>query len=142
MPTIVDANILSIFFSDLNFKAVVDALRAGKASLAYGGSKQLREYGLLARHLPPILELQRQGKANRLDSSTVDLEEEKVKKRGYCVSDDEHIIAIALVSGARLLCSRDQNLIEDFTNPKIIGKPRGKVYKNTKHKRLIAKHGK
>jgi hypothetical protein len=66
-------------------------------------------------------------------------EEEKVKKRGYCTCDDEHIIALALVSRARLLCSNDQNLVEDFTNRKIINKPRGKVYKNSKHKHLIAR---
>ena len=43
-------------------------------------------------------------------------------------SDDEHVLALALVSGARLLVAHDRHLRRDFGNPSIISDPRGKVY--------------
>ncbi len=50
------------------------------------------------------------------------LKKEKLK------SNDPHIIALAKVSGARLLYSEDGPLIEDFTNKELINNPRGKIY--------------
>ena len=41
-----------------------------------------------------------------------------------CCSNDSHIVALAIVSGARVVVSRDQALAEDFTNPKLL-KPKG-----------------
>ena len=43
-------------------------------------------------------------------------------------SDDPHILALAVVSGARLLYSNDRLLQHDFKNPALINQPRGKVY--------------
>lgn len=45
-----------------------------------------------------------------------------------CVSDDPHVIALAKVSGARLLYSNDQALQKDFRNGKLLDRPRGKVF--------------
>jgi hypothetical protein len=57
-----------------------------------------------------------------------------------CVSDDPHIIALALESGARFLCSLDQDLHTDFTNPQLVNAPRGHVYQNVAHEHLIRRH--
>lgn len=43
-------------------------------------------------------------------------------------SDDRHILALALASGARLLYTGDMKLKKDFENPEIIGDPPGVVY--------------
>ena len=43
-------------------------------------------------------------------------------------SDDPHILALALVSGSRLLFTNDRRLQEDFRNPRIINYPRGRIY--------------
>lgn len=43
-------------------------------------------------------------------------------------SDDPHILALAVVSGARLLYSNDRLLQHDFKNLALINQPRGKVY--------------
>ena len=43
-------------------------------------------------------------------------------------SDDPHVIALAQVSGARLLYSNDGDLQVDFKNRDLIDEPRGKVY--------------
>ena len=71
--------------------------------------------------------------------------ETDLKADGSCVSDDEHIIALAKVSGARLLYSKDGDLHSDFTNPRLLS--RGRVYSTMRgpeltagHKRLLKTH--
>lgn len=139
MPTILDANIFSLLFTH-EFRPVLDALKNGEIILVYGGTKQLCEYKLLGSYIQFVIELQRNGFAKLLDAKVVDAQERTVKGTGLCTSDDEHIIAIALVSKARLLCSHDKALHADFKNPNLINCPRGKVYQNSKHKHLI-RHG-
>ena len=56
-----------------------------------------------------------------------------------CRSNDEHVIALAQVSNTRLLCSLDEDLIEDFKDKALIDKPRGKVYKGADHRKLVDK---
>ncbi len=56
-------------------------------------------------------------------------------------SNDTHILAIALVERrARLLFGGDKgdkDLHEDFTDHRIINKPRGHIYKNKTHINLL-----
>lgn len=63
------------------------------------------------------------------------IREDKVTKRQHCLektgqlrSNDAHVIALAQVSGARLLYSNDRKLNEDFQNRNIINCPLGHVY--------------
>ena len=65
------------------------------------------------------------------DNKTVDLMEKEVRSWDL-KSDDPHIIALALVSGARLLYSNDLALQKDFRNAKFVGKPKGKIYTTVK----------
>ena len=60
-------------------------------------------------------------------------------------SNDEHVLALASASGAGLLYTNDQTLIEDFKNPHILPNP-GKVYTTGRtkdftkaHRRLLAR---
>ena len=49
-------------------------------------------------------------------------------------SDDPHVLALARVSGARLLYSNDRDLHKDFKNPAILGHGvRGKIYTTVEH---------
>ena len=43
-------------------------------------------------------------------------------------SNDPHVIALAQVSGSRLLYSRDGDLQKDFKDRSLIDSPRGSVY--------------
>ena len=68
-----------------------------------------------------------------------------LRKEGVCKSNDVHVLALALVSGARLLYTNDTALIDDFGNREIVARPRGKIYttaRNTAvtdaHRRLLA----
>ena len=54
-------------------------------------------------------------------------------------SNDEHMLALALASGARLLYTADQALINDFTDHRIVNEPRGKVYKRAANAALLTK---
>ncbi len=104
-----------------------------------GGAKQKAEYQRLAAVWRFIRVLDQAGRTQFLADASVDAEEALVKTTLALESDDPHIIAIARVSGARLLCSRDQALHADFCNPGILNRPRGKVYQNSSHAHLLTR---
>ena len=54
--------------------------------------------------------------------------------------NDTHVLALAIVSEARLLYSRDKMLREDFTNTQIIGEPVGRLYNNGVKDKLTTAH--
>ena len=62
------------------------------------------------------------------DDKEPEIKAKEKNLRKECVSNDAHIIALAQISGARLLCSNDQDLHKDFKNKKLIDSPRGRVY--------------
>ncbi len=66
------------------------------------------------------------GWIRNVDDSEVDARATEL--RDSCISDDPHVIALAQVSGARLLYSNDGDLHRDFGNKKLVDGPRGKVY--------------
>ena len=51
-----------------------------------------------------------------------------LEENALCQSDDEHVIALAQVSGARLLYTNDEELKKDFRKKGLIDVPRGKIY--------------
>ncbi len=54
---------------------------------------------------------------------------EKAKEvEPLCESDDPHVIAVAQLSGARLLFTNDRDLVKDFGDSRLIARPRGRVY--------------
>ena len=57
-----------------------------------------------------------------------------------CESDDEHIIALAQLSGARLLFTNDQALTRDFKEKRLIDGPRGKVYSTLQSSEVTSSH--
>ncbi len=68
------------------------------------------------------------GRVDRVGDEVVEAETVRLAARKACRSNDPHVIALALVSGARLLYSNDRRLGDDFRNRKLIGNPPGKVY--------------
>ena len=57
-----------------------------------------------------------------------------------CISDDPHVIALARVSGARLLYSNDKDLHKDFKNKALINKPLGKIYTTLRDRNTTKVH--
>jgi hypothetical protein len=54
-----------------------------------------------------------------------------------CKSNDQHVLALAQVSGARILFSHDKNLHKDFKNTSIVPSPKGKVYQYCHQQRIL-----
>lgn len=141
MCLIVDANVaVQVFASILptDFTPIQKALSNGTAVGVYGG-KLKDEYSALKRLRGIILALDRRGSLRKVPDAAVLAETKKVGNEGQRRSDDPHVIALARVSGVRLLCSHDHNLHADFTNPKIL-RPPGNVYQKPSHRHLIRKH--
>ena len=78
------------------------------------------------------------GRIRAEDNSEVDARAAEL--RDSCISDDPHVIALAQVSGARLLYSNDQDLHRDFRNKRLIDGPRGSVYSTRDDKGFRDRH--
>jgi len=68
------------------------------------------------------------------EAETHRLEKQKQSRQMHFASNDLHVLALARVSGARLLYSEDRKLQRDFTQ--IL---QGKVYSNVDHQHLFKK---
>lgn len=69
----------------------------------------------------------------------VSIEQRKMERSGFDLnSNDPHALALAKISGARLLFTDDLALRKDFKDRKILGKgKRGQVYSKKSHKHLL-----
>jgi len=145
MCLIIDKNVApQVFGQNSNnddFRPIIDWLTSPtkNGKLVVGGKLRYELYKIEnARRF--IMGLIRAGRAKDI-TENVDEETEKVKKLPELKSDDPHIIALARVSGARVLCTREKDLHKDFRNPKLIDDPRGHIYQNAKHEHLLSKYG-
>ncbi len=75
-----------------------------------------------------------------VDDATVDEEARELESGNALRSDDAHIIALARVSGARLLYSNDHSLQQDFTDHRLVSNPRGKVFSTRQTSALTSAH--
>jgi len=143
MCLIVDANLAGIVFSSPphpDFVPVLDWLEKRDGCLIVGG-----HLGTELAHLEKarrfLLALLRAGRAKQIPAEQVAREEAAVQETGHCQSNDGHVIALARVSGARTLCTHDKELQKDFKNQQLIAKPRGSIYQQKSHKRLLRHTG-
>lgn len=138
MCIIIDANVASSVFSDTppaGAKPVLDWIDSRGGRLVYGGklARELERVETARRWLAQQL---RAGKARRFSDES--LATTLVAVEPACRSNDAHIIALAKVSGARLLYSEDNDLHKDFCDSSLINTPRGKVYRGRpSHRRLL-----
>ena len=129
MCAIVDANVAHEVFGVKRPEAGVKFfgwINAGSGRLVVGG-KLLKELNRTSAR-----EWARQalnaGLLRNVKSSEVNDRTDQLQHEGSCRSDDPHVIALAQVSGARLLYSNDKALQRDFKSKALIDDPRGKVY--------------
>lgn len=108
-----------------------------RCRIVYGG-RLTQEYAGNRRVAAAVVALLRAGRARRVSDATLNAKTVEVSDGGELESDDPHIIALAVLSGVRLLCSHDADLCRDFRNPKIISKPRGNIYRGEAHNDLLA----
>lgn len=136
MCIIVDTNVASSVFEgrNLDFQPVLDWLSKSKDGRIVIGGKLEDELRNHAKANQFLLSLNRAGRTIRISKEQLSPEINQLSRNGICCSNDIFIIALARISGARILCSLDFNLCRDFRNKKLIDNPRGKIYRNQKHK--------
>ena len=122
MCVIVDANVGGnlIRSKELNQSArkFRDYVEQSKITLVVGGKlkKELYKNSILKGWLETQLE---NGSAKNIPYEVVKKAEKEESQlyEEHCLSNDKHVLALARVSGARLLYTHDQKLAKDFKNP-------------------------
>ncbi len=139
MCLIVDANTgATLVNSDVEAIPILEWLDKGAGSVAIGGklSTELSEHRRLWRKLA---EYTRSGACKVYPTAKIEGQYSQINRQQMS-SNDIHILALARVSGCRLLFSRDNALSRDFKNKKIIP-PRdgqaGRIYRDSRDRALL-----
>ena len=141
MCIIVDANKLGGFLAESPQEEAAPIRRwldrrTGTGIIIYStGGKFADELGYNAKR--KLADDFRAGKARLVPEDRFAKDEAELKASGELRSDDPHVLALARESGARLLYTGDNKLIADFRDPRIIQKPRGRVYKGAANANLL-----
>lgn len=138
MCAIVDANVAGEVFGTNRpsaGKKFFEWLRTKQGKLVVGG-KLLEELGF--RSL--ISNWMQAGLAVSIDPSQIKVKTEQIQKEGISRSNDAHVLALAQISGARLLYTNDQKLQGEFKNKRLIDNPRGTVYTTIRSKEFTNTH--
>lgn len=143
MCAILDANVVSEVFGKNRPEAgaqFLNWLTTGRGQLVVGG-KLFRElidknegFRLWARQAIAA------GRLKRHSDAVVQHRTSMLERSAQHKSNDPHVLALAQISGARLLYSNDRNLRSDFANPRLINSPRGKIYSTLRSKEFGRPH--
>ena len=143
MCAIVDANVAREVFGPSPQPAgerFFEWLEKGSGRLVAGG-KLLEELEASTKDFTKwASEAKASGKMRIIDEAKVDARTDQVRRAGVCESDDPHILALAQVSGARLLYTNDGDLQQDFKKKQLIDNPHGRVYSTRKSKKVTSTH--
>ena len=133
MCVILDANCIGDFNDSANedMKPVRQWLERKNSKIVYSDTEKFRREWDKGGGYRLRRELQRRNKLKLV--SVQDVEERENELSGRVVSDDEHIIALALTAQAKVLVSSDRKLIRDFKDHVT----QGRVYQTKGHKRLL-----
>lgn len=130
MCAIVDANVCGEIFGENRNEAsghFFNWLTNGQGRLVMGGQlkAELRHRGLDEW----LREALRAGRVFDQPAARIDEETLAIQRDGQCRSNDPHVLALARISGARLLYTNDYTLQADFADPGIVpGEERGRIY--------------
>ena len=142
MCAIMDNNVRHEVFGDNQTEAGKLFLNwlTSKGGVLVVGGKLLQELADSPKFKEWLQEAQRAGRARRISDQEVNNETENLREQRICQSNDEHVLGLARVSGARLLFTNDQALTRDFKNRQIIRGVRGRVYTTRKTKDIRPSH--
>ena len=144
MCAIVDANVAFEVFGRKRTPAGMrfrDWLDGGRGELVVGGrvldelvrNRNFERWLLEARRLS--------GRVRQVSRVRIRQRENDLVRSGLLRSDDEHVVALALESGARLLYTNDGRLQRDFKNPAVIPGLTGRIYTSRPDGRFTTEHG-
>ena len=142
MCAILDNNVRDEVFGENQSEAgkyFFDWLSSGNGKLVVGGAL-LRELGGYGRFVQWLQQAVNSGIAILVPDSDVETETERLNSQSNCRSDDEHVLGLAIVSGARLLFTNDRDLQDDFKDRQIIPGIRGRIYTTIERKDVRDSH--
>ena len=142
MCAIVDASVAFEVFGRKRTAAGTrfrDWLDDGRGQLVVGG-RVLEELVRNRNFARWLLEARRTGRVRPIGGARIRQRQDELIQRGALQSDDEHVVALALVSGARLLYTDDARLQRDFVNPAVIPDPTGRIFTSRPDGHLTADH--
>jgi len=116
---------------------ILDWIERRDGMMVYGGKKLCNELFQSADAKRRILAWKRAGRAVQITDRIVEPEISSVISLGGSKSNDHHIIALARLSGARVLFSTDQNLHADFKNLDLVSHPGGRIYQHEDHAHVL-----
>jgi len=90
------------------------------------GGKLQEELFRITKMRELVTEWAKRGTLIQLPKDAVKAKEDEIK--GVCKSDDPHVIAIAIISNARIVVTEDKKLIQDLQDLSIVGRRR-RIYK-------------
>ncbi len=143
MCAILDASVISEVFGSTQHpagKKFYEWMNSENGMLVVGGklSEDLYKSSIPFRKWAATA--RQRGRMRTENTALVETRTRHIKNSGVCKSNDSHILALAQVSGARLLYSNDKDLRKDFKNKKLIDKPLGKIYSTLKCKNFTRAH--
>lgn len=139
MCLIVDANSAERLL--VKERAVIDWLLGpvGEPRLVAAG-KLRSELAILNDVRRVLVQLERAGRLRVVDEAQLRKCEKDLADRKVCRSNDGHVIALAIVSGARTLATLDETLAKDFRDASLINKPRGSIFKTSEAHSHLLRH--
>ena len=144
MCGIVDANVANEVFGDDPSPAgrrFFDWLAGARGQLVVGGELR-RELSRDHRFVRWLRNAIQYGRARTIPDEDVEERTDDLRQRDICNSNDKHVLALAIASGARLLYTNDNLLMDDFKNRNIVPAPPGKIYTTRDRKDFRPAHRK
>ena len=142
MCAIIDASIVGELFCSQKHDAAqkfFEWVNTGEGRLVVGG-KVLTELDDNSTFRTWRQQATLAGRLKIKKADTVNESMNKLKIASRHRSDDPHVLALAQISGARLLYSNDRDLQQDFKNKDLIAHPRGKVYSTRERQDFTDSH--
>lgn len=130
MCVIVDNSVSHHVFTDNPSEAaqrLLNWIDSGQSRFVAGG-KLLHELKGNSTFKIWMNEALKRGTARRIGPARVTARVKVLQQNNQLRSNDTHVIALAQLTGARLLFSDDKALNRDFENPNLIHSPNGSVY--------------
>ena len=141
MCAIIDANVRDQVFGESRPPAgefLFNWLNSGKtgAKLVVGGEliRELSKSQAFNAWLQAALQF---GRAQTIPDEKVEAATRELESQQICSSNDAHVVALAKVSGARLLFTNDRDLQRDFKNRQILG---GSIYSTLRSQNVTRTH--
>lgn len=146
MCLIVDTGCLPEVFNEdhsdhADFAPVKKWIRDGDGTLVYGCKKYFDELKKMPKYVKVLIELKKNGSAERVNSDRVDPIFEDLKEILNNTScDDEHLVALVKATGVKVACVVDggaQNYLQD---KRLYHSPtdRPKIYSDSGHDHLLS----